>query len=241
MDQYFLHKVDKIIATSPQYAQLSANLRKFSEKVLVIPIAISKASYPNPNLNACHKIKEQLGQFYLFIGQLRHYKGLDVLIRAVRNTNFKLVIIGDGSKRKALQRLCDKYSITNVTFLGNLSEQDKVNYLSACYSLVLPSNSRAEAFGISLLEGAMFGKPLISCSIKTGVEYINIHGQTGLVVPPTVAGLFAAMSKLSQNTELAASMGRRALQRFQEHFNYETMGEKLARLYKELLSEKTLA
>jgi glycosyltransferase involved in cell wall biosynthesis len=240
LDQYFLHKIDKIIATSPQYAQLSANLRKFSKKVSVIPITISKASYPLPDEAVCNKIKQQFGQFYLFIGQLRYYKGLEAVIEAVKGASFKLVVIGDGPKRKELQRLCDKHSITNVIFLGNLSEQEKVNYLHACYSLVLPSNSRAEAFGISLLEGAMFGKPLISCNIRTGVEYINIHGQTGLVVPPTVAGLHDAMTTLSQQPKLAAAMGKRALQRFQEHFNYEAAGEKLAGLYNELLLEKTL-
>ena len=54
-----------------------------------------------------------------------------------------------------------------------------------CFAVLFPSHLRSEAFGISLLEGAMYGKPLISSEIGTGTTYINIDKETGLVVPPS--------------------------------------------------------
>jgi len=62
---------------------------------------------------------------------------------------------------------------------------------------VFPSYLRSEAFGISLLEDAMYGKPMISREIGTGTTYINIGGETGLVVPPSDSmALRQAMSYL---------------------------------------------
>ncbi len=43
---------------------------------------------------------------------------------------------------------------------------------------------RTEAFGVTLLEGAMYGKPLISTEVGSGTSHVNIDGQTGIVVPP---------------------------------------------------------
>ena len=63
--------------------------------------------------------------------------------------------------------------------------------LALSYAILFPSHLRSEAFGISLLEGAMFGKPLISSEIGTGTTYINIDGKTGVVVPPSDQMLYA--------------------------------------------------
>ena len=77
-----------------------------------------------------------------------------------------------------------------------------------------PSHLRSEAFGISLLEGAMFGKPMISSEIGTGTSYINIAGETGLVVPPNAPqALHEAMRQLWEHPEQAAQMGARAEER----------------------------
>ena len=51
-------------------------------------------------------------------------------------------------------------------------------------ALVFPSLYRSEAFGVSLLEGAMYGLPLISTELNTGTTFVNKEGVTGLVVPP---------------------------------------------------------
>lgn len=238
LEQYFLYKTDKIIATSRQYANLSPNLRKFSSKLNIIPITISRHNYPPIDSTKCKEIKQKLGPFYLFIGQLRHYKGLDILINAIENTDLKLVVIGDGPKRKNLEQLCRIRNISTITFLGSVSEQEKVNYLNACFGVILPSNSKAEAFGISLLEGAMFKKPLISCKISTGVEYVNKHMETGLVIQPTAEHLRKAMDKLLATPKLAEQMGLNAFNRFQQRFNYDTIGQKLAVLYKNLAEQK---
>jgi rhamnosyl/mannosyltransferase len=97
---------------------------------------------------------------------------------------------------------------------------------------------RSEAFGISLLEGAMYGKPMISSEIGTGTSYININGETGLVVQPSNPEAFRdAMKLLWENPNIAAAMGQRAEKRYWELFTADQMAASYATLYKELLAK----
>jgi rhamnosyl/mannosyltransferase len=119
--------------------------------------------------------------------------------------------------------------------MGALDDHDKVALLKLCYAVAFPSHLRSEAFGISLLEGAMYGKPMISSEIGTGTTYINIHNETGLVVPPSdPQALGEAMRTLWDNPQLAAEMGQRAADRYRELFTSEQMAASYTALYQEL-------
>lgn len=114
--------------------------------------------------------------------------------------------------------------------------------LELSYAIVFPSHLRSEAFGISLLEGAMYGKPMISSEIGTGTSYINSHGETGLVVPPSdPPALRQAMRTLWDNPQQAAVMGVKAEARYRQLFSAEEMGRQWAALYEEVLAEKSLS
>ncbi|MEJ2613012.1 MAG: glycosyltransferase, partial [Candidatus Thiodiazotropha sp.] len=107
-----------------------------------------------------------------------------------------------------------------------------------CRAVVFPSHLRSEAFGVTLLEGAIHSKPLISTEIGTGTSYINIDGESGFVVPPADAkSLREAMLRLAQDEALAQRMGRAARQRYETLFTGRVMGERYVGLYKRLLSD----
>lgn len=127
-------------------------------------------------------------------------------------------------------------------FLGYQGDEDKVALLELSYAIVFPSHLRSEAFGISLLEGAMYGKPMISSEIGTGTSYINIHNETGLVVPPSQPeALREAMRTLWENPTRAQEMGIKAEARYKQLFTAEEMGRKWVELYEGLLQEKALS
>ena len=118
--------------------------------------------------------KRVIGQnFFVFVGVLRYYKGLHILMEAAQNSAWPVVVIGAGPVENALREQARELGLLNVKFLGGVSEEDKVAILKLSYALVFPSHLRSEAFGISLLEGAMFGKPLISSEIGTCLLYTS--------------------------------------------------------------------
>jgi len=234
----FLGAVDGIAATSPNYLAGSEVLARYREKVRVIPIGIAKATYPEPSPERLAAWRARLGdRFFLFVGVLRYYKGLHILLDAAQGCDYPIVILGAGPTEQALKAQARRLRLRNVQFLGYLPDEDKVAILALCFAVLFPSHLRSEAFGVSLLEGAMFGKPLISSEIGTGTSFINAADLTGLVVPPGApAALRGAMDRLWHDPALAAAMGRHAQARYQAHFTAEQMSASYVRFYRELVS-----
>jgi glycosyltransferase involved in cell wall biosynthesis len=236
----FLHSVDTIVATSPNYLASSAVLDRYRDKTRVITYGLDQTTYPAPEPARLAKWRASIGpRFFLFVGVLRYYKGLHILLDAVAGTDYPVVIVGAGPIERELKAHAARLGLHNVLFVGALGDADKVALLTLCYAVAFPSHLRSEAFGISLLEGAMYGKPMISSEIGTGTTYINIHNDTGLVVPPSnPQALGAALRTLWENPALAAAMGRRAEARYWELFSSERMAGSYLALYRELLTRR---
>ncbi|AZE26800.1 Glycosyltransferase [Pseudomonas chlororaphis subsp. aureofaciens] len=239
----FLGSVDRIVAASPNYLHTSDVLQQFPDKTRVIPYGLNKAGYPPPDSERMARWRQRLGErFFLFVGVMRYYKGLHILLDALKDVDYPVVIVGAGPLEAELHAQAAALGLRNLHFLGRLGDEDKVALLQLSYAIVFPSNLRSEAFGISLLEGAMYGKPMISSEIGTGTSYINIHGETGLVVPPSDPLAFrAAMRQLWDNPEQAAQMGLKAEARYRQLFTADEMGRRWSELYQELLEEKALS
>jgi rhamnosyl/mannosyltransferase len=236
LKQRFLRSVDAIVATSPNYMESSPVLWRYRDKTRIITYGLDQSTYPQPDPALLAHWRERIGpKFFLFVGVLRYYKGLHVLLEAVAGTHYPVVIVGAGPEETALKAQAARLGLNNVIFVGAVGEEDKVALLTLCYALAFPSHLRSEAFGISLLEGAMYGKPMVSCDIGSGTTYINIDGETGLVAPPAdPQALRAALRTLWDNPEMAREMGARAAQRFQNVFTAGQMAASYAALYREV-------
>lgn len=240
LQKLFLKQMNVIVATSANYAKTSPVLQHFCNKVEVIPIGLDKNKYPMPTKERLQYWQAKIGgsRFFLFVGMLRYYKGLHVLLNALKNLDYPMMIVGTGPEEKALQAQAQELGLQQVHFLGALSEEDKVALLQQCFAMVFPSHLRSEAFGISLVESAMFGKPMISCEIGTGTTFINIANETGLVVQPSdVIGLRRAMTALWENPMQAAHMGANALRRYEQYFTASKMTQAYVDLYRRLVSK----
>jgi rhamnosyl/mannosyltransferase len=233
----FLGSVNRIVATSPNYLATSRVLQEFAPKTTVIPIGIDQSLYPTLSDAALDRWRSRVGgQFFLFVGMLRYYKGLHILLDAAKGTDLNIVIVGAGPIERQLREQARRLNLANVLFLGQLPEEDKVALLTLCLAVAFPSHLRSEAFGISLLEGAMFGKPMISSEIGTGTTYVNIEGETGLVIPPSDPhALRRAMTYLKEHPAEAKRMGQNARARYQSLFTSDIMVSKYLDLYEELL------
>lgn len=234
--RHFLGQADRLIATSPAYAESSKILQDYRDKLEIIPLGLDEAAFPEPTAEEMDAVRARFGQdYFLFIGVLRYYKGLDTLLDAVQQTQLQVVIVGDGPEGRRLRALARTRGLRNVQFAGIVSDSEKVALIRGCRAIVFPSNARSEAFGITLVEGAMLGRPLICTELGTGTTFINKHNETGLVVAPDDAqSLRQAMEQLQGAPALAEQFGRNSRQRFEQLFTAPTLGRQLSELYKSL-------
>ncbi len=241
----YLGAMDRIIATSPNYLATSEILNEFLDKVEVIPIGLEEPTFPSLDQNNANvtESRARYGQdFFLFVGVLRYYKGLHILLNAIKGAPYRVVIVGAGPVEAELKQQAEQLGLDNVTFAGFLPDPEKMALFQLCRAVVFPSYLRSEAFGVTLLEGAMNSRALISAEVGSGTSHVNVDGETGIVVPPSdPVALRSAMDRLHTDPELASQMGARARQRYEDLFTGRTMGERYTEVYHRVLEQRQAA
>jgi rhamnosyl/mannosyltransferase len=237
----YLDKMSRIYAASPGIMQSSPVLQKFKDKTRLITYGIEHFAQLPADAPVVKAWQSKFGsRFFLFLGALRYYKGLHVLLESLKGRDYPTVIVGRGDQHDALQTQARQLGLTNLHFVPEVSNEEKRSLMRAAYGFVFPSHMPSEAFGIVLAEAAQQGLPMITCEIGTGTSYVNLDDVTGLVVPPSDAEQFGlALDMFWERPEQVAIWGQQALSRYEENFKAETMAERYMGVYQELLGQAT--
>lgn len=235
--KHFLSSASSVVATSNQYRDSSLVLKMLQRPIDVVPIGIDENSYPQPTSETVTRMEQEFGSgFFFFVGMLRYYKGLHILLEACKGTDLEVVIAGGGPLEDELKQRVKAEKISNVRFAGRVTDEEKIALMDLSRAMVFPSHLRSEAFGVTLVEGLMRGKPLICAEVGTGTSYVNQHNETGFVVDAGDPGaLQAAMMRLSSNEEQALLFGRAARQRYENQFTSDQMARAYRTIYQRLL------
>ncbi len=204
----FLKSMDLIVTTSPNIIKTSRILRMFTDKIKVVPLFVDlNHFYPREKNKRDEVLKmfinKDVDKIVLYVGRLAPYKGLKYLVNAMRNVpkRIGLDIIGNGPLEKELKEMVAAFGLDNrIIFLNHVPYGELPLYYSMADVFVLPSISRAEAFGLVAVEAMACGTPVITTELGTGTSFHNINGETGLVVPPKdVNSLAAAITEICEN------------------------------------------
>jgi rhamnosyl/mannosyltransferase len=241
--QQVLRATDLIAVSNPVYIQDSPFLRRHADKCRVIHFGVDPARFAlTPALAeqaAAWRSRFPGQALILFVGRLRHYKGVNVLIEAMRSvTGAQALIVGVGPLEAAWrQQAIDAGLADRVTFLGELSDAAVLAAFHAADLFVLPSTNRAETFGIVQIEAMACGLPVICTELGTGTSYVNRHGETGFVVPPNdAAALAAKIQILVDNAALRRALGQAGQQRVHDQFSITAMLRSVLAFYQEALA-----
>ena len=235
LENALLKRARRIIATSEQYRLTSSVLQAFRDKTTVVPLGITDRFGTRGNPGNVAKLPPHGALKVIAVGRLAHYKGLDVLIKAVaESTNVELDIVGQGDEAQGLRRLTITLGLENrVRFHGALSDVARDALLLASDCLCLPSTDRTESFGIVLLEAMSASKACVITDVPgSGMTAVVHAGQTGLVVPPgDSSALAAAFDHLVHDRSHLQELGAQGRAKFLEQFTIDRSAATTLDLY----------
>lgn len=178
------------------------------------------------------------GKKILFVGRLHPVKGLSYLIHAMSKINriapdAKLIIVGDGKERKALENLSEQLKNHDVIeFMGKVPHDSVSQYLHSSDIFVLPSLS--EGLSNVILEAMACGLPIVATQVG-GTPDIIEHGENGLLIDAMSDEQLAdAVISLLKNSSLREKMSQNNLTAV-ERFRWENIIGELERIYNSIV------
>jgi glycosyltransferase involved in cell wall biosynthesis len=239
-----LREADRLIAVSQASAHFSRSLGFPEKRVAVVPNGVDLSCF-NGKVDAFLMRKELgIGDKPLVVtaSRLIKRKSPDLLVSAFAKVlkvipDAKLVIAGSGREENNLSHQIRDLNITDsVSLMGGLAKERVAQLMVAANVFVLPS--KAESFGLALLEASAAAVPVV-CSNAGGVPEVFQDGFNALLYPP---GDDDAMGKaivhLIQDRELAKKIGANAVETA-KRFTWEMAAERTLRVYEEVLQENT--
>jgi len=240
VEEYIFRRADAFAAATPHHASSSETFRRFADRTAIIPYALPDSWFviDEKEKQAMRLVRERVGgSFLLFVGRLVPYKGLSTLVRASDRVPCRIAIVGAGPLEKELENEIRMMGLSERVLLIGAVEDIRPYYL-ACDFLVLPSVSGLEGFGIVQIEAMALGKPVVSSDLPTGVTYVNVHEETGLVFPVgDDAALAEACNRLLSDARFASRLGVNARERTQRMFSYQAMTDAARRLFNTLTKQ----
>ncbi|MBF0474373.1 MAG: glycosyltransferase [Deltaproteobacteria bacterium] len=232
-----LFDMTAVVATSHRYVQTSPYLRLVKDRVKVIPLGIDPSRFQPVPSDLINTIRgEGRLPLILFVGKLRYYKGISVLLRAMVRSSGRLIMVGEGPMEESIHADIAALGLSDrVSLVGQIHDDLLRVYFHACDMFVLPSVLRSEAFGLVLLEAMACGKPVISTELDTGTSEVNLHNITGLVVPPNdPKSLSAAINHLAGHDNLRERLGQAGKQRVLGNYTSDRMIDRTVALYQKV-------
>ncbi len=233
-----LARADRIIATSPHYIRSSPFLERHAAKCVVIPSCVDLERFARVDEARVAQIRARFRPpLILFVGRFRYYKGLSYLIEAMKEVSGTALLVGTGPLEGELRRQVAEAGLDErVAFLGEVPEEELPAYYQAAELFVLPAVERSEAFGLTQVEAMACGVPCVATEVGTGTSWVNLHGQTGLIVPPRdAAALAAAINQILGNEAFRQTLGEAARRRAHTEFGVDSMVERIVEVYREVL------
>lgn len=170
---------------------------------------------------------------FAFAGRLVGWKGMAVALKALaapamRDTNAKLLIVGDGPQKPELKQLAQTLGVANRVVFHDPVPHDALPALYGAVDAGVFPSIGDEAFGITIAEAMSCGKPVIASHIGGIPEVVGNEESGGLLVPPgDVTALAQAMRRLAEDAGLRTRLGSAARARIERLYTWDMSAQRL--------------
>ena len=243
---------DCVIVTSLDYASqsnIAPQLARWPDRFDEVPNGVDLSRFnpqpKSPTLLELHSIDPE-DRIVLFVGGLdkaHYFKGVNYLIEAMSRLRqaeyrWRLLIVGAGELAGEYRDLAVQLGVElKVTFAGYVPNDLLPQYYNLADVAVLPSIDKSEAFGLTLVEAAACGKPVVATNLP-GVRSVVDDGQNGLLVTPRDADdLASKINYLLGNPAIASQFGQAGRRKAEARYDWKIIGRQLDTIYKKIIAK----
>lgn len=233
-----------IISDSPKFLEILLTLHPKVHNSEIIPYPVDADRF-RPMREGRNQIRRKLHLanntvVVLAVGRLVHKKGFHYLIQAMsqivhKDKNTRLVIVGDGDLRGALENLVSKLKLAkHVLFVGDIERSELFFYYNMADIFAMPSikdkNGNIDDQPVSLIEAMSCGKPIVATNFP-GIALTVVHSKSGFLTPQkNVLMIKRALEELIDSKELRIRMGRESRKIVTDKLSIEKIGERYSSL-----------
>jgi len=228
------HATARIVTTGEALKRQLVEVNRFTaERIESVPTGVDAGRFrPGDRLAARQSLGLGIdGSLVGIVATLRSWKGHRFLVEAIARLpeDVRLVIIGDGPQREALEQQVGEAGLqARVRFAGN--QADVVPWLQALDVFALPSYAN-EGVPQALVQAMLVGLACVTTTAGS-ISELAEHEATALVVPPRDAhALATALARLAGDPALRARLGETARRHCVERFSYEGMLDRMEAIY----------
>lgn len=233
----FLANYDRTIVFSEMQRELLVKMAVPAAQVAVIPNGVDVQKYsPGPS-----QLKSEFDAERIFVyqGRIAPEKNVEALLKAwvqaKMGPDCKLLIVGDGPLRPALEPFYD--SEHGILWLGFVAdEQRRIEILRGADVFILPS--LAEGLSLSLLEAMACGVACMATDV--GADGEVLEEGCGVVLNPqrVRSELQTLLPLLRDHPDFTVRLGQKARARVLERYTLSRNIAQLEKLYEQVLQQR---
>ena len=183
----------------------------------------------------CHVGERSEQPELFFIGRLKKYKSVDVLLHVMhrlKGVDCTLNIAGQGDDEPRLRQLCEELELNSVNFIGFISDEKKIEIMQRAWLFLNPS--RMEGWGLTNVEANACGVPVLGADVPGTRDSVK-DGESGWLLPHGEIDAWSAkVEELITHPEKLDARSASCLA-WAEQFSWEGAARKYIKIFDDML------
>jgi glycosyltransferase involved in cell wall biosynthesis len=240
LERFLYRRADRLLVNSPGFVAHVES--RGARRAQLVPNGADPAMFDPADDGSAFRKAHGLGDEYvaMYAGAHGMSNDLDVVLDAAKllaARAIRIVLVGDGKEKPALQRRAQELGLTNVLFMPSVPKSEMPAALAAadaCIAILKPLEEYKTTYPNKVFDYMAAGRPVV-LAIDGVIRKVVEEAECGIFVAPGNAKAMAdAICRLAADPKASREMGLRGRKYLEQHFSREQVGEQLIKVLEEL-------
>jgi glycosyltransferase involved in cell wall biosynthesis len=245
LERFLYRRADRVMVNSPGF--IGHVTSQGAKRVELIPNGADPSMFDPSNngldFRHAHHLEDKF--IALYAGAHGMSNDLDVVLDAAKlladAKNIRIVLLGDGKEKAALQKRAEQMQLSNVSFLPSVPKSEMSQALAAadaCIAILKPLEEYKTTYPNKVFDYMAAGRPIV-LAIDGVIHEVMDAAECGIFSQPGDPSAMAqAIRQLASDPQTSRQMGLNGRKYLEENFSREVIGEKLVDLLEEITDKK---